>query len=68
VNQTEDQGLTLDMTTLLSRMIDNGNNIFGMSCSGGWCEIDDESDLQVAEKLLSEEKIKYSPVVDKEIE
>lgn len=68
VNQTEDQGLTLDMTTLLSRMIDNGNNIFGMPCSGGWCEIDDESDLQVAEKLLSEGKIKYSAVVDKEIE
>ena len=44
----------LDMTSLLSALIDKGQPIFGVATSGGWCEIDTPSDLAVAEGLLAQ--------------
>ncbi|MCP1716199.1 choline kinase [Methanocalculus alkaliphilus] len=39
----------LDMTSLLSRLIQDGHSIQGVPWDGVWCEVDDGSDLEVAE-------------------
>jgi L-glutamine-phosphate cytidylyltransferase len=41
----------LDMTGLLSRLIDKGYPIEGVPWNGSWCEIDNVKDLEVAEVM-----------------
>ena len=48
----------LDMTTLLGLLIAAGHPLQGVRTSGNWCEIDTQSDLQVAEKRLIEGLLK----------
>lgn len=45
--------LGMDTTTLLSTLIAEGKPVRGIPASGGWCEIDDQTDLQVAKMLVS---------------
>ena len=45
---------TLDTTGLLNALITSGQAVHGVATAGGWCEIDDCSDLTVAEALLAE--------------
>ena len=66
VNKAPDQGRQMDMTTLLSNMINSDNPLYGLPCSGGWCEVDDESDLRVAENLFVEGKILFSSQLSEE--
>ena len=42
----------MDMTTLLSRLIDSGKPVIGVANAGYWCEIDDAHDLEVAMGVL----------------
>ena len=42
----------LDTTSLLMHLIRSGRPVYGVPTRGGWCEIDDQTDLAVAEKLL----------------
>lgn len=42
----------LDMTTLLSRLIQAGHSIQGVPWGGAWCEVDDLEDLRVAESMV----------------
>ena len=44
---------TLFMTDLLQAMIDMGNPVTPVPINGGWIEIDDFEDLQLAERLLA---------------
>ncbi len=44
---------TLDMTSLLQKLIGDGKPVAGIPVSGGWCEVDDAADLKVAEDLLA---------------
>jgi len=50
----------LDMTALLSRLLGEGRLIYGVQIKGGWCEVDNESDLEVAESLVREGKLRLS--------
>jgi len=43
----------LDTTGLLMRLIREGHPVYGVPTRGGWCEIDDQSDLAVAETLFA---------------
>ena len=43
----------LDMTSLLQLLIAGGYPVHGLAITGNWCEIDDQSDLRVAEQLFS---------------
>lgn len=45
---------TMDSTGLLSFLIEKGVEIVGVPTEGNWCEIDNRSDLEVAEYLMSE--------------
>lgn len=49
--------LEMDTTKLLSTLIDNGKQVKGMPITGGWCEIDSQSDLEIAKELLAENNI-----------
>ncbi|MBK9578061.1 MAG: phosphocholine cytidylyltransferase family protein [Fibrobacterota bacterium] len=42
----------LDMTSLLSRLLERGVRIAAVSVRGKWCECDTESDLEVYESIL----------------
>jgi L-glutamine-phosphate cytidylyltransferase len=53
VKAEEADAAKLDMTGLLSRLIDRGYSVQGIETSGNWCEIDSESDLSVAENMIS---------------
>jgi len=44
----------LDSTSLIMKLIDLGRPVYGLACSGGCCEIDDDQDLSVAEGLLAD--------------
>ncbi len=61
VEGSEDGGDTMDMTSLLAALIDTGHPVHGLPSSGGWCEIDDERDLAVAEALLAEGRLGGAP-------
>lgn len=50
-------GKRMDITTLLSLLINDGQAVYGVACSSGWCEIDSEHDLAVAEELLAQGKL-----------
>lgn len=50
----KDARLSLDTTLMLRRLIAQGRPIKGVPVDGGWCEIDDLSDLAVAEELVVE--------------
>lgn len=43
----------LDMTSVLSGLIQEGRPIFGVPIAGGWCEVDTPRDLEVASQLFS---------------
>lgn len=47
----------LDMTSLISLMIEDGESIGSVQNKGFWCEIDTEIDLEVAERRLQRHKI-----------
>jgi choline kinase len=57
VDKNPDARNTLDMTALLSRLLGEGRSIYGVPIKGGWCEVDNESDLEVAESLVQEGKL-----------
>ncbi|MBL7068246.1 MAG: phosphocholine cytidylyltransferase family protein [Candidatus Omnitrophica bacterium] len=42
------------MTTLLHRLIREGYPIYGMPIEGGWCEVDTERDLELANQLYND--------------
>jgi len=42
----------MDMTLLLGNLITLGHPIYGMAIKGGWCEIDTERDLELANSLI----------------
>ena len=48
-----DARLDMDTTTLLSTLISEGKPVRGIPATGCWCEIDDQTDLEVAKSLLS---------------
>ncbi len=50
---------TLDSTGLLMRLIEKGHPVHGVKTRGGWCEIDDQKDLAVAESLFAEGRLKF---------
>lgn len=41
----------MDMTTLLGKLIKDGHPVYGMPIKSGWCEIDTEKDLELANDL-----------------
>ena len=45
--------LGMDTTTLLSTLISEGRPVRGIPATGGWCEIDNQTDLDVAQSLIS---------------
>jgi len=49
--------LNMDTTKLLSTLIAEGRTIGGIPATGGWCEIDDQSDLEVANALVAEGRL-----------
>ncbi|SIT68351.1 Choline kinase [Ectothiorhodosinus mongolicus] len=49
--------LGMDTTTLLSTLITEGKPIRGIPATGGWCEIDDLADWEVAEALVAEGRL-----------
>lgn len=57
---SEDPGMRsgLDTTALLQSLIDCGRPIRGATVANGWCEIDDHGDLQVAEAMLKEGRLR----------
>jgi choline kinase len=61
VQLSENGGDTMDMTSLLAGLIAAGHPVHGLPCSGGWCEIDNERDLAVAEALLAEGRLGAAP-------
>lgn len=54
-------GPGLDMTGALSLLIKKGKPVRGVVVKGGWCEVDDEADLAVAEELLKEGALGMAP-------
>ena len=44
----------LDSTTMLMKLINGGHRVSALPVSGGWCEVDDQSDLRVAEAMVEE--------------
>ena len=48
----------MDMTALFQKLIASEYPIHGIPITGGWTEVDDPADLQVAEQLFYENKIK----------
>tara|TARA_R110002012_G_scaffold47399_1_gene124208 strand:- start:15461 stop:16180 length:720 start_codon:yes stop_codon:yes gene_type:complete len=49
--------LGMDTTTLLSTLIAAGKPIRGLPTTGGWCEIDTQTDWQVAKALVAEGRL-----------
>lgn len=47
----ENERNRLDMTSLLSQLIAEGNEVIGAAIPGGWYEVDSRSDLQLYETL-----------------
>jgi len=52
---------SLDMTALLKLLISSGRTIQGVETKEKWCEIDSETDLSVAETIVTEGSLKCSP-------
>ena len=48
---------SLDTTKMLSLLLGKGRRITGHEISGNWCEIDDQTDLKVAESYLTSGKL-----------
>ena len=44
----------LDMTSLLRSLIDSGAEIHAVPVNGGWCEVDNETDLRLYERRIRE--------------
>lgn len=49
--------LGMDTTTLLSTLIAEGKPVRGIPVTGGWCEIDDQADWEVAQALVAEGRL-----------
>lgn len=47
----------MDTTGLLMRLIRSGHAVHGVPTHGGWCEVDDQDDLAVAETLFAEGRL-----------
>jgi choline kinase len=47
-----EEAAKLDMTGLLSRLLERGVEIQAVSATGSWCEVDQQSDLAVAESIF----------------
>lgn len=60
-----DEGASLHMTGLLQRLIKRGMKVGAIRVDGGWCEVDNPHDLDVAQALVSEGKIKLPQGIDK---
>lgn len=45
---------SLDMTGLIQRLIERGKEIRGLATTGNWCEVDSETDLNIARALVKE--------------
>ena len=50
----------MDMTTLLRGLIHDGQTIHGMPVKGGWCEVDTEVDLELANRLYGKWAIDFT--------
>jgi len=48
---------TLDTTALINMLINNGRAITGIPISGNWMEIDDQHDLELANKMLADRRL-----------
>ena len=55
---------TLDMTSILGMLIKHQYPIDGVPITSGWCEIDSERDLEVADSLLSSKQLQL-PITPK---
>jgi len=51
----------IDMTSLLSRLIDAGHPVTAIDATGHWCEIDTQRDLAVAEQMIEAGKLVRAP-------
>lgn len=49
----------MDMTTMLHSLIKEAYPVYGMAIDGGWCEIDTETDLALANKLYAEGQLDF---------
>jgi choline kinase len=49
---------SLDTTSLLQALLERGRPLQGVAISGGWCEIDDPRDLELAEGMLAGGRLK----------
>ena len=58
--------LGMDTTTLLSTLIADGKPIRGIPATGGWCEIDDQADWEVARALVAEGRLMLTVSDDEE--
>ncbi|MBW8039148.1 MAG: phosphocholine cytidylyltransferase family protein [Planctomycetes bacterium] len=49
----------MDMTTMLRSLIKERYPVYGMAIDGGWCEIDTETDLALANRLCAEGRLDF---------
>ncbi len=61
--KSPEQALQLDMTSLFSILVNLGRPIFGTPIAGGWCEIDTQRDLSVAEHLIQSQQLDLTSIV-----
>ena len=55
LNRQGDEAINrLDMTALLSALINQGMDIRGVPVRGQWCELDHPKDLETYERMLSQ--------------
>lgn len=60
LSRSADAVSSLDMTALFRRLLREGADIQGAPVDGGWCEIDSQDDLRVAEELVAEGRITFN--------
>jgi L-glutamine-phosphate cytidylyltransferase len=57
IDKNPELAASLDMTSMLARLLADGLEIHGVPIKGKWCEIDTQSDLRVATRLLQANKL-----------
>lgn len=60
VEETPEGRSRLDMTALLSLLVARGRPVHAAPCDGAWCEVDSESDLAVAEGLVTQGALRHA--------
>lgn len=50
---------SLDMTALLSRLLEQGQPVQAVSIEGGWCEVDSQVDLDRYQKAIAENRFTH---------